>query len=473
MEALDLAVIGGGSAGTWVARAARQARPDWSIALFERHQRIGGRLRSVHVPGLAHPIELGGMRYPTSHRRVQAVVGDLAIPTRPFDPRGGTERSFLRGVFGDGPADPQAGGGYDLRKDERGRSAGQLARDTFLQIVPDAETLDADGWRRARATGRYLDRRLIDWSFAEAFAAVRSPEGQRFIVDAFGYDSGIRPHNIGTAIEYLLGGNDPSVEAMVPIDGMDAIPRALARRFEELGGAVHVGHDLVSLAMDAGVVRLAFDRREAVAARRVVLALPVSALRLLGHTSPPLGALADRRVYDAVEGFQATKLYLWFDRPWWRHPTIGPKGMRTTTDLSLRKVFYFDTDEDAPAAILASYTDGLDSQPIVELADGASNGKPAPSALLDATLEQLRTVHPYARIPEPAGSAYMHWGADPREIAWCYWLAGANPDEIMPVAVQPDPSMPIYVCGESFSRAQAWVEGALETAESAAERLLA
>jgi lysine 2-monooxygenase len=472
MDSLDLAVIGAGAAGTWVAHAVQQARPDWSIALFERHERMGGRLRSVRVPGLDHPIELGGMRYLTSHRRVKAIVTDLGIVTRPFDLHGGTERSFLRGVFGDGPTDPRAGAGYDLPDDERGRSAFDLAREGFLRIVPDAETLDAEGWRRARAAGRYLDRRLIDWSFAEAMASVRSPEGHRFAVDAFGYDSGIRPHNIGTAIEYLLGGNDPNIEARVPVDGMDAIPKALAGRFQELGGAIHLGHDLVEVSVDEGLARLVFDGREAVTASRVVLALPVSALRALGGSASALG-FAQRRIYDAIEGFPATKLYLWFDRPWWRHPTDGPKGIRTTTDLPLRKTFYFDTDPDAPAAILASYTDGLDSEPIVGLAGGASNGEPAPAPLLAAALRQLRTLHPYAEIPEPNGSAFMHWGSDPREIGWCYWLAGYNPDVVMPVAIQPEPSLPIFICGESFSRAQAWVEGALETAEAAVTRLLA
>ena len=43
----------------------------------------------------------------------------------------------------------------------------------------------------------------------------------------------------------------------------------------------------------------------------------------------------------------------------------------------------------------------------------------------------------------------------------------------MPAVVQPDPALTIYVCGESFSRGQAWVEGALETVETVTERLLA
>ena len=41
------------------------------------------------------------------------------------------------------------------------------------------------------------------------------------------------------------------------------------------------------------------------------------------------------------------------------------------------------------------------------------------------------------------------------------------------LAAQPDPSLPIHICGEVFSRRGAWVEGALETADAVASRLLA
>ena len=90
---LDVAIVGAGAAGTCLAYRLIQARPDWRIAIFERSNRVGGRLWSVNVDGLPHPIELGGMRYLTSHPRVQSVVTELTIPTRPFDARARPERS--------------------------------------------------------------------------------------------------------------------------------------------------------------------------------------------------------------------------------------------------------------------------------------------------------------------------------------------------------------------------------------------
>ena len=89
---LDVAIVGAGAGGTYLAERLAGARQDWAITVFERSSRIGGRLRSVQIDHLAHPIELGGMRYLTSHPRIQSVVTELAIPTRSFDDRGGPER---------------------------------------------------------------------------------------------------------------------------------------------------------------------------------------------------------------------------------------------------------------------------------------------------------------------------------------------------------------------------------------------
>jgi phytoene dehydrogenase-like protein len=258
-DELDVAIVGAGAAGTNLGYWLVQARPDWQIAIFERSSRIGGRLWSVRVDGLPHPIELGGMRYMSGHRLVQSVVDELGIETRAFDPADQPERTFLRGIIGRSPDDPEGGRGYDLPAGEAGRSAADLMRGAFLKIVPQASELDEAGWRRHRATATFGGRALTDWSIAQAVATILSLDGHRFATDAFGYDSGIRPHNAGDAIQYIMGTGNPSGEARVPVDGMDRIPCELATRFEELGGTVRLGHDVRAVEMGEGSILLASD----------------------------------------------------------------------------------------------------------------------------------------------------------------------------------------------------------------------
>jgi monoamine oxidase len=473
IDPVDLAVIGAGAAGTWIAHRMQGAWPDRSIALFERTQRIGGRLRSVKAPGIEHPIELGGMRFLTTHRTVRSVVEELRLATRPFDTRRGPERTVLRGRLGAGPLDRAAGDAYELPIGERGRSAIDLTREAFLRLVPDAESLDEAGWRRTRATHRYLDRPLTDWTIAEAVGTVRSPEAQRFVTDAFGYDSGFRPFNAADAVQYILGGGDPTAEARVPVDGMDRIPSGLAERFSAAGGTLALEHQLEQLVVEDGLVRLRFTEGRSAVARTAVLTGSIASLQALAESSSIMSTPTWQRLLGAVEGFPATKLYLWFDRPWWRDGPGGIAGIRSTTDLPNRKVFYFDDRADAPAAVLAAYTDGRDTAPWIELADGTSDGAPAPERMLAAALAYLGRVHPsVSRIPRPTGSAFMHWGSDPHDVGWTFWSAGVNSDDMMDLALQPDPAVPLFVAGEAFSRSQAWVEGALASAQSVVDRLL-
>jgi monoamine oxidase len=468
---LDLAVIGGGVAGTSVAHAMAQVRPDWVIGLFERTDRIGGRLYSIAVDGLDHKIELGGMRLITSQPRVTALVETLGLATHAFDATGGRDRSFLRGQVGGGADDNDAGRGYELAAAQRGRSAGELAMAGFEEIVPGFRGLDHEGHVRWRATGRLRDRPVTDWSIGEALETLLGSGPYRFVKDAFGYDSGMRSFCAPDFVEFLFDGGDPAAEARTPDDGMDRIPRELEARFAAAGGRVWLGHELDVLTVEDGIASLRFANLAQVTARRVVLAMPVPALRILAERSPSLAVPVFGRVLDSVEGFPAMKLYLWYDRPWWR-PAVT--GIRTTTDLPVRKIFYFDGEPGSRSVLLGMYTDGRDVEPWAELHDRAPAGAPAPAAMLAELQRQLREAHPeVATIPPPVGSALMFWGADPFEVGWHFWRAGERSDEILDLAPQPDPTLPVYLANEAFSRRQSWVEGALEAAEAAVERLMA
>jgi monoamine oxidase len=469
-ETIDVAVIGAGAAGTYVAERLKTARPEWSVVVFERTDRIGGRLHSMQIPGLDHPIELGGMRFLTTHRRASDVVARFRIRTHAFDPTGGVERSYLRGRFGAGAGDPAAGAGYELPRNERGRSAIDLLLETFERIVPGATRLDEAAWADVRASGDYLDRPLADWSIGEAIGSILSPEGRRYVTDSFGYDSGIRAFNIVDAIPFLLGGGNPNAEARTPDGGMEALPLAMAGGFTEAGGAIRFGHELTAHEVIDGEQRLAFANGFAADARRVVFTGALPALRILAGSSRTLANELTSRALASVEAFPAAKLYLWYDRPWWREPV---RAIRMTTDLPPRKLFYFDGEPDAPAALLAAYTDGLHTQPWRELADRSPRGGPAPSRMLAAISRDLREIHPASgEPPPPVGSAFSLWGDDPHEAGWTFWSAGARSDGVIRDIVRPVPGLDLFICGEAFSRAQSWVEGALQTAETAVEAVL-
>src|ERR1700690_415614 len=68
---IDVAIVGGGVAGTYAAWRLASEQPRLRVALFEMSDRIGGRLRSLafrEAPNLV--CEAGGMRFLPAHKHV-------------------------------------------------------------------------------------------------------------------------------------------------------------------------------------------------------------------------------------------------------------------------------------------------------------------------------------------------------------------------------------------------------------------
>ena len=86
---------------------------------------------------------------------------------------------------------------------------------------------------------------------------------------------------------------------------------------------------------------------------------------------------------------------------------------------------------------------------------------------LQRQLEELHGVAP----PDPYSAAWIDWSADPYGGAFNTWNVGVDVSTVASSILQPDTSVPLYVCGEAYSHDQGWVEGALDTAEQVVEKL--
>ena len=100
--------------------------------------------------------------------------------------------------------------------------------------------------------------------------------------------------------------------------------------------------------------------------------------------------------------------------------------------------------------IMISYTDGDDTHYWKDL-----DNKPLESAIQT----QAKALFPDKDIPAPTYLQKHYWGG-----GCTYWLPGKYDIEAASRQAM-NPSKDLYVVGESISRQQAWIEGALESAE--------
>jgi len=505
----DTAVVGAGVAGLYSAWRLQEVgqTEGRGVVLFEGGHRVGGRLMSVTPPGMPQArAELGGMRFPMHHQHVQALVAHLGLATQPFASDQSGNIAFLRGrtLRTCDLTDPDKIP-YSLSPREqagvRSCITAMVARDCLAEVmtVPDTD-LDLTTWRKHAHAGRYADHMLRDLSVREVFDRVVSPDAFQFVQDASGYNSIYTMWNAADGFPWILSGYGKTAEYRCLVDGFDALPHALAAQFTAAGGELKLGHRLQSfdrtvLADGSEAIELrliASNSVTTVLARKLVLALPRRALELLAPTGAMLGPeqAGVRRLIESVQPIPLSKLVLCYRRRWWE--ALGLQQGRSVTDLPIRQCYYGHGGRDSDAGYILIYNDGADTSTLADLrsdpqhhpsgfwatADGAPDedwhNHPAPAALVKEAHRQLLVMHGVDEHPDllPYAAAYRDWQADPYGGGANFWQREVNSEEVAQKILKPVSDLAAYICGEAYSHAQGWVEGALTSAENMLQRHL-
>ena len=514
---LDVAVVGAGVSGAYSAWRLQQEKPEERIALFEYSDRVGGRLYSVTLPGLPHvKAEVGGMRYiPSSHLMVAGLVDYLKLPTKDFPmgaplPVGARCNLFyLRGrhlrlhKLADASKVP-----YNLAWSERGLGPTNLQIQVMNNIYPNLGNLTLCQQMKLKVFGKPL----WHYGFWDLLYRVLSNEGYQFMKDAGGYDANVANANAVTqlpATEYK-----DSTQFLTLRDGYDQLPITLAEQFKNVlpGGLpndqrVCMNHCLDRIDISEGAeypYTLQFlpttthERKTRVKektpityrAKKMILAMPRRSLELI--KSPFFEEPCVKEYLPSVLIQSAFKLFLAYERPWWR--ALGLVAGRSVTDLPVRQVYYFgsecDQENGSPwmnSLLMASYNDigtvpfwkGLERGDCYKgyvpscIEAGINQENVVPQMEFPVTDEMVRVankqvaeVHALPEIPLPYSAVYHSWDEDPYGGGWHEWKAGYRLDEIMCGMRKPARDQDIYIVGEAYSYEQGWVEGALQTAES-------
>jgi len=77
---------------------------------------------------------------------------------------------------------------------------------------------------------------------------------------------------------------------------------------------------------------------------------------------------------------------------------------------------------------------------------------------------QLQIMHGLPHTPVVNNAAFRDWGQDPFGGGWNSWNIGAKSWEVKEQITRPLENIPLHICGEAYSDAQGWVEGALQSA---------
>lgn len=524
---IDVAIVGAGVSGVYCAWRLKKEQPHLQVVVFEGSDTVGGRLLSVRPPGIPNMVaELGGMRIlPAVQPLIAGLLAhlnellppDKQIETYPFPVDEPQNLAYLRGVYlrlSDFTHHPDKVP-YHLSFIEQGQTPGGLITAAIEQLVPGITAPDLTGeQRQAMAQAASFEGRpLYEQGFWNVLLRIISPEAFQLGVDAGGYSSTLSNWNAADAIPWFLSDFGPNPDYRGFRQGYQTVPLTLADLFRQEQGEIHLntpvqGFDWHPAASPAeeGYYTLQLAGREPVRAHKLILAMPRRALDLLAPASPPLRAIS--ALIASVTPRPLFKLFTTYTSPWWRNAGYTPAGGapvcveagRTVTDLPVRQTYYWPTTEGEPATagpamLMASYDDGTSVgywdglrprrgqawQHGQEAAAPATPFKAAPAEALaaDATwrryqasagmvaevARQLGTIHGLPYTPKVQQAAFRDWGDDPFGGGWNSWNIGVKSWEVKHQIIHPLSEQQLYICGEAYSDAQGWVEGALQTAD--------
>jgi protoporphyrinogen oxidase len=499
----DLVIVGAGMAGLYSAWRVLQRDPARSITILESLDRTGGRLQTDHITinGTTVKTEEGGMRFLTSHVELVALLKELGLwkYAVPFSMGDDKNLFYLRGrrfTRGDAAADPSIWSSlYALNASAQGQQPGAVLSGILNQVLEENGANSGswkgtpDDWTTLRLEFTWRGIPLYRWGFWALLTEYGlSPDAIDMLYESSGF---IAPYdqeiNAGSALQLLVDFVNPEFHTLGP--GYELLPTTLATLLQP-SVDIRLQHQVTAIEREASGTILVTARRSdgslaSWRARDVVLAVTQVALQQL---SPFVPMFRDSAVFssdvDSVTDMDLGKINLYFDRNWWT-PATGIWGGGSWTDAPLAQFYCFGdspaTPVDQPASVTL-YTDFYrtgywDQLQRLGKAYAHPNGPLLPPAATPASefvvaqaMTQLRMMLNVSNAPDPVAATYRRWGLPPAGDGDHQWRIDVRDDEVRARLANPFPN--VYTCGETWSDDQAWVNGALRSANTMLSRYL-
>lgn len=414
---VEIAIVGGGIAGLYAAwrLTGESGTKRRRIHLFETTDQLGGRLKTLWVPRLHFPIELGAMRYKDSHRLLNGLMNHFQLEREKVGFREEEDRFFLRGRH---LSKEELYKAYRLQKNEKKISnflsyvIEQTLRSLEFPALPpksaekikdqiqssiESKQLSRLDWTTIKSKGRIHRLNLYDIGFWNLLQHFLSNEAFLLLHDSFGYQSIISNWNAADAIPWFVAEFENQRDWLCPLQGFGTLVDHMQQEIRSRRGEIHLkcGLESVTQAHRKGTKwQLAFrpggnKRRKKYQTGKLILALPQRALEKLSVHHAQWGQIKTNYL-SSVRPHNLYKLLLVYETPWWksrkRYP--GAESGKVITDLPMRQLYYFGPDwirehcpshlikgdEPSWSILMASYSDARYVEFWGPVSSGAAQG---------------------------------------------------------------------------------------------------
>lgn len=413
---VDYAIIGGGISGLYAAIHLAKKYPDARIAIYEKYNVLGGRVQTYtgNIEGADIQWEKGAGRIHESHTIMRGLLKEYGLRELPLSPEMYWKKTYTS------PLIPNP------------------FEESLKLWLPEVKKLDKG----------YLEMHTLYEVLRDIFGAGKAIQ----LTKPFPYFGEVYTLRADLAIQSFTHEMGTHDNYFYSPDGYSKLIQYLVITCEAYNVKVNTNWELIealpspkaTLWFATGPLKLK-EKRKIVEVRAVhtIFALPQLSLQ-------KIQIFKDLPLLSYVKMLPLQRIYAIFPKPWFIDIP------RFSTETPLR---YFIPIDPAQGIVMISYTDGDDTIPWMSIDYGA---EPKEETLARLLTEECRKLFPEKDIPYPTILKSYPW-----DDGCSYWKPGRyDPKEISRQSLQPfGPSIKMYICGESFSMKQAWMEGALENTQ--------
>ena len=283
----------------------------------------------------------------------------------------------------------------------------------------------------------YKKEYLKDILFYQYLIDVYDYKTADYINSCFGYDSEFFKLNADAAINMfkkdLFHGD---TKYYVLKNGLSSIIKEIVELLESSNN--------VTLKLDEGLSEMSdslvtTDKGYKYNYEKIIFTIPQESLKQVEY-------LKDVKEIDSVNGIPLLRIYFKYPvkdcKVWFKNIK------RTTTDNYIRHIIPIDYNN---GLIMISYTDELYANMLLTI---YNSGKDKLIKAIHKEIKELFGIDP----PEPEDVMFHYW-----ENGCHFWKVGEDMNNVYEKMLKPIDGKELYICGESFSKKQAWIEGSLES----------
>jgi hypothetical protein len=266
---------------------------------------------------------------------------------------------------------------------------------------------------------------LATHTLKEVLVKVYGPQETQKWMDRFPYDAEVTVMRADMALREFFDEMKSHEGYSICKEGFNSLVHVMGKDVKKRGGHIRLEYEAMQVMKGHATFKVP-DGEIVISAKKIILAMPVNALK----------KLIKWKGLSYVVSAPLLRVYAKFEKPWFAG--VG----RVVTPLPIR---YFIPSSEKDSTAMVSYTDNVFAKHYMKS-----------DKLQETIMKDLRDLFPEKEIGEPTIFKSYPW-----DDGVSYWVPGNyEPADISEGALNPMPG--IYICGESFSLRQGWIEGALE-----------